>query len=281
MLVLTRRVGEKVTIGSNIEVDLVRIRGHQVRLGIAAPPDVGIWRSELLNGSAPGDGDDTATNLRARSNAESLDRVLDRSDELQHAIFDILADVTFDASARSEASKGMCSLAFEHAEAIRLLMGAGCAISAISLVRLQFEAVTRAMWLLYAATNEQIQSLIKELNGQSEQGAKNLPTVTPMIAEIGKVVGSRAPQAAYEMLVSFKEVSLKALNSYVHSGIHAMNRHVEGVPSKLAIQIQKNSNALLTMSGMTLAILTADPAVTRKLGSLQRAFADCLPDLLE
>lgn len=279
MLVLTRRVGEKVTIGSNIEVDLVRIRGHQVRLGIAAPPDVGIWRSELLHGSAPGGGGDTATDLRARSNAESLDRLLDRSDELHQAILDILADAPMEASARSEASAGMCSLAFEHAEAIRLLMGSGCATSAISLVRLQFEAVTRAMWLLYAATNEQAHSLIQELNGQSARAEKNLPTVSPMIDEIGRVVGSRAPQAAHEMLVRFKEVSLKALNSYIHAGIHALNRHVDGVPNKLAIQIQKNSNALLTMSAMTLAILTADPVITKKIGRLQLTFTDCLPKI--
>ena len=218
--------------------------------------------------------------LRTTPNAESLDRVLDRSEELHQAILDVLADVTLDPSARSEASAGMCSLAFEHAEAIRVLMGSGCATSAISLVRLQFEAVTRAMWLLYAASNEQVQFLIKELNRQSAHGAKDLPTVSPMITEIGKVVGTRAPAAAHEMLVSFKEVSLKALNSYVHAGIHALSRHVDGVPNVLTIQIQKNSNALLTMSGMTLAILTADPAVTREVGQLQRTFADCLPDLI-
>lgn len=280
MLVLTRRVGEQITIGGNIEVEVVRLRGRQIQLGITAPAEVGIWRSELLNPDPSGTNDPANVDLRTRSNVEPLDGVLDRSEELHQAILDILSVASLDQSARSEASAGMCSLAFEHADAIRQLMGSACTTSAISLVRLQFEAVTRAMWLLYAAPNDQVLALVKELNGQSERGAKDLPTVAPMIAEIGKVVGTRAPQAAHEMLVRFKEVSLKALNSYVHAGIHALNRHVDGVPLPLAVQVQKNSNALLTMTGMTLAILTGDPAVTREIGLLQRAYIDCLPDLV-
>lgn len=82
------------------------------------------------------------------------------------------------------------------------------------------------------------------------------------------------------MLVRFKEVTLNALNSYVHAGLHALNRHVDGVPRHLAIQLQKNSSGLLTMTGMTLAILTGDPAVTRELGLLQHTYLDCLPDLV-
>lgn len=47
MLVLTRRRGEKIRIGEDIEIEIVRIRGNQVRLGLAAPDHVAIQRSEL------------------------------------------------------------------------------------------------------------------------------------------------------------------------------------------------------------------------------------------
>lgn len=48
MLVLTRKLGEKVLIGPNIWVTVVDIEANKVRLGITAPPEVEIWREELL-----------------------------------------------------------------------------------------------------------------------------------------------------------------------------------------------------------------------------------------
>lgn len=47
MLVLTRRVGEGITIGTNIRVVVVEIKGGQVRLGIEAPASVSVHRDEI------------------------------------------------------------------------------------------------------------------------------------------------------------------------------------------------------------------------------------------
>ena len=47
MLVLTRRVGEGITIGTNIRVVVVEIKGGQVRLGIEAPASISIHRDEI------------------------------------------------------------------------------------------------------------------------------------------------------------------------------------------------------------------------------------------
>jgi carbon storage regulator len=47
MLVLTRRPGEKVCIGADITVTLVDIKGNRIRLGVDAPAQVSIVRSEL------------------------------------------------------------------------------------------------------------------------------------------------------------------------------------------------------------------------------------------
>ena len=48
MLVITRRVGEKIQIGRDIEVMVTRIRDGQARLSIKAPPEVLIARNELI-----------------------------------------------------------------------------------------------------------------------------------------------------------------------------------------------------------------------------------------
>jgi carbon storage regulator len=47
MLVLSRKLNEKILLGDAIVVTVVAIRGNQVRLGIEAPRDVEIVRAEL------------------------------------------------------------------------------------------------------------------------------------------------------------------------------------------------------------------------------------------
>ncbi|MFO0959401.1 MAG: carbon storage regulator CsrA [Isosphaeraceae bacterium] len=47
MLVLSRRANEKILIGDEIVVSVVRVEGNQVRLGISAPRDVRVLRSEI------------------------------------------------------------------------------------------------------------------------------------------------------------------------------------------------------------------------------------------
>ena len=47
MLILTRKVGESVAIGDDIQVSVVEIKGAQVKLGIRAPKDVTVHREEI------------------------------------------------------------------------------------------------------------------------------------------------------------------------------------------------------------------------------------------
>ncbi|MCY2948079.1 MAG: carbon storage regulator [Gemmataceae bacterium] len=48
MLVLSRKLGEKIFIGDNICITVVDIDRGKIRLGIEAPRDVSIYRQELL-----------------------------------------------------------------------------------------------------------------------------------------------------------------------------------------------------------------------------------------
>jgi carbon storage regulator len=47
MLILTRKLGEQITIGDDITVTLLEVSGTQVKLGIDAPKDISIHRKEI------------------------------------------------------------------------------------------------------------------------------------------------------------------------------------------------------------------------------------------
>jgi carbon storage regulator len=47
MLVLSRKIGERILIGEDISVTVVRIAGGAVRIGVEAPPEMPVIREEL------------------------------------------------------------------------------------------------------------------------------------------------------------------------------------------------------------------------------------------
>lgn len=48
MLILTRKVGEAIAIGEDIEVHVIEAKGNQVKLGIRAPKHVEVHREEIF-----------------------------------------------------------------------------------------------------------------------------------------------------------------------------------------------------------------------------------------
>jgi carbon storage regulator len=49
MLILSRRVGESLKIGDNVEVTILSVKGNQVRIGINAPKNVTVHREEIYS----------------------------------------------------------------------------------------------------------------------------------------------------------------------------------------------------------------------------------------
>ena len=65
MLVLSRKVGETIVIGDNIELTVVEVTNETVRLGINAPREIAVHRKEVYE-------EIQAENLRASQNLGSL-----------------------------------------------------------------------------------------------------------------------------------------------------------------------------------------------------------------
>lgn len=47
MLALTRKKGESLVIGNNVEITVLEVRGDQVKIGIDAPKEIPVYRKEV------------------------------------------------------------------------------------------------------------------------------------------------------------------------------------------------------------------------------------------
>jgi carbon storage regulator len=49
MLILTRRVGETLKVGNDVDVTVLGVKGNQIRIGIKAPKTVAVHREEIFD----------------------------------------------------------------------------------------------------------------------------------------------------------------------------------------------------------------------------------------
>lgn len=195
------------------------------------------------------------------------------TDDLATKLFKMIELPLFDSSPRIEVSDLACSMSFEHWEAVRTLLKSKFLPSAVVVHRAQFEALLRSVWILYAASEEQLSKLSTKLTVETEQNAKNLPQAADMMAAINK----KGPPQAYEALNRFKDNSWKALNSYVHAGIHPIKRHAEGYPMKLIEDVVRNSNGLAVVSAMQAVVLSGVQPLQREILALAAKYPNCMP----
>ena len=47
MLILTRRVGESLIIGDDVVINILGVKGNQIRIGVNAPKEISVHREEI------------------------------------------------------------------------------------------------------------------------------------------------------------------------------------------------------------------------------------------
>ena len=122
-------------------------------------------------------------------------------------------------------------LSLEHAAGALVLIGQGFYPSAITLMRVQFESLVRGIWLLHTASDTWVDKLSEPLTMESAKRANEGLMLAEMLKELEK--SSTAPAPIVEQLKQYRDVSWKAMNSYVHGGLHPLSRTLAGYPAQL------------------------------------------------
>lgn len=202
-----------------------------------------------------------------------IEILAETSEELAKELYSLVAVARFDNSERIRVSDIASSMAFEHWNATRILLAVGLLPSGVVVHRAQFEALVRSVWILYAADDSQIIKLADNLTLETEQAAKNMAQVADMMKDLA----TKAPPPAYDALSRFKDNSWKALNSYVHAGIHPLRRHEEGYPPDLLMSVFRNANGLAVVTAMQVAVLSGRQPLQREILAIASRRPECMP----
>ncbi|MGX5218301.1 DUF6988 family protein [Pseudomonas segetis] len=210
--------------------------------------------------------------------SKGIDLIVERSIELYSAFQYILGDDGFYEDDRSIACIRLCLVCHEHGLSVLMLSGIGNSISAASLLRLQFEALVRALWFLYAAPNEDLEKFTGNLTLESLELTRKMPSINEMLKALDKAENFHAYGKV--MLKDVREKLLSEMNSFVHAGIMSYKLQELGTPEVVVIKNIKHSNGISTMAAMALALISTDQSVVPVMSAVQPKFADCLPPLV-
>jgi hypothetical protein len=193
-------------------------------------------------------------------------------------LLDVLASIVdyplIDDSPRVKLSAILTVSSLQFAAAARVLCGEGLLLGASTTLRSQFEALIRSVWVLHRATENQIDRLSADLNQETQQASKNIPLANEMLAELEKM-----PQLKnlFIAIHEFKSSSWLPLNSFVHSGIHAIHWTKHGAPPQLLENIFRASNGLSLLAFQGIGILTGRSHVQSELIAVTTSFSSVLP----
>lgn len=211
--------------------------------------------------------------------APNLQKTLALSSELEAAIWELLDPPNYELGSddpRAMACFEACQLAMEHGQALRRLISAGFDSTAMAVLRVQFEALARAHWALYAATDAQVELMLTPIEEQAAKGAADLPMAAAMI----KAMAGKGPPGMQEMFAGFQTIVMKELHAFVHAGSQPVRLHNDGYPPHVLDRLARQSNAMQTMAGMTLANLSGDEELSQAMSKIAKPFEACLPHLL-
>lgn len=170
-----------------------------------------------------------------------MQAAIKESEELIQWMDTKIHDLSFLSTDRYRLAAGCFDMASEHHKAIVLLTANSRYGSAAALIRLQFESYVRGVWLLFCATEVQLNQFMEDkLNRNFGQ----------MIEDIERLGGYSSGTLSY-----VKEKSWATMNSFTHSGFYQVVRR--NMSSKICPNYAESEILDALSSANSFGILTA------------------------
>jgi hypothetical protein len=187
----------------------------------------------------------------------------DAAGEMQFNSHDVRVSVAVDA----------LGLSLQHGDAIRMLLEAGLGPTALGVLRMQYESLTRAVWVIFAAPESSISKLAAPLTLATLKAAKNLGLPQNLLEEIE---ASNAPPDLKRSLREVRTSSWDVMNSTIHAALYALRRS-EVAPIQDMLTTLRSANGFTLMSLALLTILSGAPSRQRDMNVVAVSFSDCMP----
>lgn len=155
-----------------------------------------------------------------------------------------------------------------HWESQLILVERKVFTSAAALMRPQFEATVRAVWLLAGASDDWIKKFC---------APGNETTDFPKIEKLLKRIKETEPHDIWERLDLFMRHSLGMMHSLVHGGVLALNSANGWHPEGAVLTQIRNANGLAIMAANLHLMAVGDVDVVRRIRSIGDSFEDVLP----
>lgn len=202
--------------------------------------------------------------------ADRLDSLLQASEALDHDVAKLLAR-SEPSGRRGIISLALCQAACEHAMSQRLLFEAGHNLTALALLRLQFEAVVRAAWTNQGATESWLDAFTTPVEGEGHRE----PITGPPIPSMLNAFEPFSPHVASEFRKLYGTIG--AMHSFVHGGAQAVVHALRPYPTEKLISALLNRNLLQWYTANCALVASENVLLRPRLSVLKEKHAQCMP----
>ncbi|WP_332751407.1 DUF6988 family protein [Hydrogenophaga sp.] len=177
-----------------------------------------------------------------------------------------------DNSHRALAAAFACELGIEHAYALRILFATGAQNAACAMLHVQYEALVRAAWYAYAASDADFKAMLDPDSGFT------LPHTGHMVHGLkARLADEPGLAGLVKPLLAMNDAYSAALGDFEHGGINPMHRTGSGFPVDLFDTVVRSSNGLMYLSFRLLARQGPPGAFVQSIDEALWGFEDALP----
>ena len=202
---------------------------------------------------------------------EELLRMLVACEAFDFDVYALLESGWNTSSQRQVICMAYCKAAVVHAMSQRVLIENGLHGSALSLIRLHFETVVRAAWVLHGAKEK----WLTKFSAPVADGDLSEPQMGPPIPAMLDAIAAVAPEAAFELRRLNETVEV--MHSFVHGGAHLVVHALRGYPAENLVSVLQNRNLLSLMLCNAIVIASQKPELRGAVRGLMDRHAGCMP----